>query len=191
MKSISTKIYILIGLIVLLVVVSAVLSQKKQTRTSEQQTSSATSGTVAPAPTPKKTVAPTGVYKQTNSYSDYQNSQIQLSTNQNNCKSASVSQYNQLYSGKLEGSSFEDHYNPTSNLCYMKVTGISHPAYSSTATKVVYFRNITKSTLLAECLGPNNEVTFADDQWKCTDKTTGQSISFTQFNALIYKSVSP
>ena len=66
----------------------------------------------------------------------------------------------------------------------MQVSGEIHPAYSTTTTGHIYFRNVSQNSLIAECTDPLG-TTLADSDWTCTNKLTGQNINFAAFNGLV------
>ncbi len=194
MKNSSIKLGAIIVAVVAVIALVIGLAMKQNRTPAEQQPVSSTPSQQV-SQTPSHTVAspvPTspGVTQKTpvksnmsgTSYPDYIN---QLSANQSRCKDLATSQYNQLYAPNLEGSSFESFYNQNTGLCYMKATGKIHPAYSKTSTSMIYFRNTTRSTAVAECSDPAG-LTFGDSEWNCVDKTTGKAINFANFNAIIY-----
>lgn len=187
----NKQIFIALGVIIIILLIAA-LARTKQGEQAKQEGTAAgdvsqtnKTPTQTTTKTTTKTATPSYTSKPPNTYSEYQNNSIQLSDNQNKCKSSATTQYNLLYINKLSGASFESFYNPGTTFCFMRVTGTELQQYSTTTTRRIYFRNVTKSAVLAECYDVNG-VTFADSEWKCTDKTTGQSISIAQFNGLIY-----
>jgi hypothetical protein len=99
------------------------------------------------------------------------------------CKESATTQFNKLYASE-QGSAFQSMYNSNSGVCYMRATGAIQAAYSTTTTSYIYFRNVTRNTLLAQCTDTLSQ-TFSDNEWQCTDKTTGQTIPKAQFTAII------
>jgi hypothetical protein len=137
------------------------------------------STSVAPIKSTPKTVVPvTG-----NSYVD---SQAVYYANLNSCKDAASSQYANLYAKSLEQSAFQSYYNTKSGSCYMQVTGDIRTAYATSTTDELYFRDVAKGILLMECTNMKGN-TYADSDWSCTDKTTGQAISKAQYEATLSK----
>lgn len=193
MKNIPLKYAIAIaGVIIILI---GVIVWQGSNKGSEPQVSSAPEQvqdqapakvTVATKPTaPVVKTAPVAPVK-TNpntSYTSYTEYVKQLGAAQNACDNATASQYKQLYSN-LMGSGYKSYYNPTSGSCYGRINGSITPAYATTSVGYIYFRNINKNTLVAECTDPTG-VLFADSNWKCTNKGTGAAISKPQFEALV------
>ena len=134
---------------------------------------------VAPVKTTPKTVVPvTG-----NSYVD---SQARYYANLNSCKDAASSQYGSLYAKSLEQSAFQSSYNTKTGACYMQVTGDILTAYSASTTDKLYFRDVGRGVLLLECTNAKGN-TYADSDWNCVDRTTGQTISKAQYEATLSK----
>lgn len=195
----NTKIYAIISatVFVLLIVMVWFAVKKSGVETTDQVSSSTPQIVSSTGATSTSTKTPTtGTVKSpvvttkpspmtVTPESDYTKYLNQLADNTNKCDASSKTLYDQLYKA-LEGSSFKSYYNSKSGLCYMQATGTLRPAYSATTTKVIAFWNITSRSPVAECTDVNG-VTFSDSEWKCIDKTTGQSITKTAFNALIYK----
>ena len=192
MKS-GIKTYVIVTVVIIIVLVAVIWKQAMAPAPAQNsypnQTSSAqavvsTSGspsrTTTSAP---KTSAP--VKSTTPSTgNEYVDDLTALRAAENSCKNSATVEYNQLYANSLENSSFESYYNSNTGICYMKATGKIRPAYATTTTSVMYFRNAAKNSLLMECDDSIGQ-TFADNEWKCVNKTTGQAIPLAEFNDLI------
>lgn len=191
------KTYVLVTAIIIIVLVAVIWKQAMApTPGQDSYTNQVPSNTPAVVTTPSAsaphtaTAAPKATVpaKTTTSATgnQYVDTLTALRAAQNSCKSSATVQYNQQYANSLENSSFESYYNSNTAVCYMKATGKIRPAYATTTTSVMYFRNVTKGSALMEC-DDSIGITFADSEWKCTDKTTGSQIPLAQFNDLVTK----
>jgi hypothetical protein len=181
MKNISTKLaFVLAAVIIILIAVIVWVSNKntgEPTLTAGQTASStvAPSGSSAPS-----AVKPTGQTISPNlNYKDYI---TQLRSYQDACKTAATAQYNQLY-GSLGSGSYNNYFNQTNGICYMRASGTTKETYGTTTTAHIYFRNVTAKALIAECVDTTG--TMADTSWVCTNKLSGATINKTAFEALV------
>lgn len=188
MKDTNKKYLGFIVIIVILVVIIGILrnnsSTAPQTASSgvpvQSPAQAAKSVTTSSARSPATYTAPRTTPLSTGSYVDYLTA---LRNNQNNCKNAAAAQTSQLYPSLLS-SSITSYYNSANGLCYVEVIGVTRQAYSTTTTGHIYFRNVSRNALLAECTDPTGTM-YADGNWDCVDKTSGQTIVKAQFNALV------
>jgi hypothetical protein len=159
-------------------------TQSPVTKTPVSQSPKA-SASKAPVTTRTTAPAPVSGANPINTNTSYQNYMNQLLANQNKCEASAQSQYKALYASNLEASTYQSLYNSKTGICYEKVTGQVHPAYSSSKTDNIYFRNVTSNTLLVDCVDTTGGV-GGSDAWKCTDKTNGQAINYAKFNSIVY-----
>lgn len=115
---------------------------------------------------------------------NYQLYAKQLAENQKICSDLAAKQYEAIYRDVLNSSSFSYNYVPTNGQCYSQVTGQIPTPYSTTTVSHLYFRNVLKNIVLAECSNPKGSI-FSDSDAICTDKVTGQTIIKAKYNDLI------
>lgn len=188
------NISIVIGLVVILVII-VLLQGKSTTETATTNTNgqaqvqvvnnNSNTPTTNSTNTTKKPVVTYTTTPKNTSNTSYTNYVTNLSDATNKCNATAKAQYSSQYSA-LESASFLSYYNETTGGCYSKVIGKSRAAYATTTTSLMIFRDVNKNTNLAECIDTKG-ITFANDEWTCTDKTTGATINVPAFNGLIYK----
>lgn len=202
MQTNSSKYFTIIGLVIvaLALIVWKMNSggQNSPVNTEVSPTPVAENGsTPTPASTPAKTTTTPKVTTptKTSTGTTYKTAPVTSSTNYNDyitqlrlkeakCQDTAQQTYKQVYASSLEASSFQSYFVAKTGMCFLKVSGKVHPAFSTTTTGHIYFRNLSTSAMIAEC-ADNTGITFADSEWVCTDKTTNQTINMAQFNAII------
>ncbi|MDD5165713.1 MAG: hypothetical protein PHG25_04250, partial [Candidatus Pacebacteria bacterium] len=158
MKNISLK-YSIIGVVVIIILITFVVGKSgKNISPSEtasstvqiaQNTQTSAQNNVTVSPVKNTTVAP--VTTKVSSGLNYTDYVKQQNANQNKCNSAALTQYQQMYS-YLSESSYNTNYSATSGGCYVRVTGKTQEAYSTTTAGHIYFRNVNTSSMIAECI---------------------------------------
>lgn len=189
------NISIIIGIVVILVII--VLLQRKSApevavNTQGQPAVQVVTSTGTPVSSqviPKKTVispaVPSKTVSKTPSYTSYADYMATITNARNKCTTAAKAQYDGAYVN-LESSSFLSYYNEKTGGCYSKIVGDTRAEYATTTNAIIVFRDIYKNTILAECKNPKG-AGIATQDWTCTDKTTGSSITLAAFNGIIYK----
>ena len=204
MKNIPIK-YAIILIIIILALIGGIIWQSNKNTTQTEQSSITVISTTTTATTttttvqvqkvtpqttpvaviPKKTVstyiAPkTQPITQTGSYIDYIN---RLKAAENSCDLSAKSQYQQLY-GSMSQSSYNSYYNNVNGRCYMKVTGTTQQAYSTTTVGHIYFKDLSTNTSIAECTDPTGTL-YSDANWTCKNYVTGKTIGKAEFDATV------
>jgi hypothetical protein len=184
MKNIPLS-YSIVIVIVIVILIAAIVNRSGNEGAPVSQTPSASQVTSSGSPAPSGTAvvptagAPVKVVPSNLNYKDYI---TQLRAYQDACNTAATSQFKQLY-GSLGAASYNSYYNQVNGVCYMRASGTIQPAYSTTTTAHIYFRNVTSKSLVAECIDTTG--TMADASWACTNKVTGASINKAAFEALV------
>ncbi len=192
MKNISLK-YASIAAVVIIILIALIVGKSdKNTLTSETssstvqisqngQTITQSPGSVTVTTKGAPSAPVTTKVSQSLNYTDYVKQQ---NTNQNKCNSAALTQYQQIYS-YLSESSYNTNYSATSGGCYVRVTGKTQEAYSTTTAGHIYFRNVNTGGVIAECIN-HTGLLYPNADWSCTNKVTGATINKAQFDALVY-----
>lgn len=163
-------------------------SPAKTTTTTAPKTTAATKTVTKTTTTSTAKPNTTRVYTPPSSSQTYVDYMNQLSMNDNTCKTLANKQYASLYS-YLESGAFTSYFNTRTGVCYFKASGVDHPAHS-TGVPRVFFRNASSNSAVAECANYIAN-TMSDSEWTCTNKITGQSMNYGQFNDLVNRTVSP
>jgi len=120
----------------------------------------------------------------------YQNYINQYYSTKNACDAAATSQFTKLYGSTIGSSALLTYYNSTTGTCLVKISGSIQPTGSATTTNIIYFRNVSSNSLLADCSQISGKNT-APGPWQCTNRTNGQGINIDQFNEFISTFISP
>jgi hypothetical protein len=101
------------------------------------------------------------------------------------CVTAADIQYRKQYAGLYSSESYSSYINKSSTGCYIKISGSTQKAYSTSTTVFLFFANVYQNQIIAQCSNPGGPT--ATNQWQCENKITGQAIIRQQYDELINK----
>lgn len=117
------------------------------------------------------------------SYQDYMN---KLGAATQKCDKVASTMYDQKYANVYSGESRTISFNSVSGWCYMRVIGATQKAYTASTTGVIFFIDVYRNRVLADCT-TSTGLSYTYSDWSCTDRVTGQTIPRQQFEDTVYK----